>query len=713
MLAGAVRPPAGARGGGRGRRVERAAAGAARRADRRRWRRGRRRSSSGSASGSRASTARPPPAGWSSCCRPAWVAAGGATGARGSSTLAAATAAGRAALGDGTPARARASAPRSRGSPAQRPAPSSRPASSRRTAAPTAQALERLEARGLVEPAQRAQRPAAARSWTWAPRRRRPRLTAEQRAALDAVVAAIDGAGAPRAPPPRGHGLGQDRGLPGGRRGGARAGQGRDRAGPRDRADAAGDVAVRVALRRPRRAAALAAGRRRAPRRVAAPARRRGADLRRAALGGLRPGARPGPGGDRRGARRLLQAGGRPALRRPRGRPAAGGRGRSGAASPAAPRRGRRAGWRCRGFELPRRADGSDLPAGRGGRHAARRRRGRRAAAAGPLRPRIGRRSAEVREARAKAIVLAQPARLVAVRLLPLLRAGLGVPALRRLARPPQAAASAFVCHHCGHAEPVPDVLSGLRLGRRSRATAPGPSAWPSLLARRVAPLPGLPARLRQRRRARRTHVEILRRFEQAPSGVLVGTQMVAKGHDFPDVVLSVVLDADATLRFPDFRAEERTFALVAQLAGRSGRGERGGRVLVQTLAPDAPGDSPRRGPRRRGLPGRRARAPPGASLPAVLAPGADRADVGETQGALRRPRRRFARRLDAGTAGRHRAAGAGASLPAARPPPPPAPAQGRAPARSGGRGPRRRRGDCRGRASCAASRVSVDVDPQ
>jgi primosomal protein N' (replication factor Y) len=64
---------------------------------------------------------------------------------------------------------------------------------------------------------------------------------------------------------------------------------------------------------------------------------------------------------------------------------------------------------------------------------------------------------------------------------------------------------------------------------------------------------------------------------------------MVGKGHDFPDVVLSVVLDADATLRFPDFRSEERTFALVAQLAGRSGRGPRGGRVLVQTLAPEAP----------------------------------------------------------------------------------------------------------------------------
>jgi primosomal protein N' (replication factor Y) len=79
----------------------------------------------------------------------------------------------------------------------------------------------------------------------------------------------------------------------------------------------------------------------------------------------------------------------------------------------------------------------------------------------------------------------------------------------------------------------------------------------------------------------------ILRRFEAAACGVLIGTQMVAKGHDFPDVSLGVVLDADATLRFPDFRAEERTFALIAQLAGRAGRGGHG-RVLVQTIAPDA-----------------------------------------------------------------------------------------------------------------------------
>jgi primosomal protein N' (replication factor Y) len=79
----------------------------------------------------------------------------------------------------------------------------------------------------------------------------------------------------------------------------------------------------------------------------------------------------------------------------------------------------------------------------------------------------------------------------------------------------------------------------------------------------------------------------VLARFEQAPAGVLLGTQMVAKGHDFPDVALGVVLDADSSLSLPDFRAEERTFALIAQLAGRVGRGT-DGHVLVQTLAPDA-----------------------------------------------------------------------------------------------------------------------------
>jgi primosomal protein N' (replication factor Y) len=107
------------------------------------------------------------------------------------------------------------------------------------------------------------------------------------------------------------------------------------------------------------------------------------------------------------------------------------------------------------------------------------------------------------------------------------------------------------------------------------------------LLAERLDPMPAF--RLDSDAAAGRgNHAAILSRFEAADCGVLVGTQLVGKGHDFPEVTLSVILDADATLRFPDFRAEERTFAMVTQLAGRSGRGPAGGRVIVQTLAPAA-----------------------------------------------------------------------------------------------------------------------------
>jgi len=142
-------------------------------------------------------------------------------------------------------------------------------------------------------------------------------------------------------------------------------------------------------------------------------------------------------------------------------------------------------------------------------------------------------------------------------------------------------------CHHCGHAEPLPESCpecGSMTLARHGAGT----ERVAELLSQAAAPLPVF--RLDSDSAAPTgAHLEILKRFEDADGGVLVGTQMVGKGHDFPDVVLSVVLDADATLRFPDFRSEERTFALVAQLAGRSGRGPRGGRVLVQTLAPDAP----------------------------------------------------------------------------------------------------------------------------
>jgi primosomal protein N' (replication factor Y) len=138
-----------------------------------------------------------------------------------------------------------------------------------------------------------------------------------------------------------------------------------------------------------------------------------------------------------------------------------------------------------------------------------------------------------------------------------------------------------LACHHCGHRERMPQ-----------RCTACGSMN----VARHGAGTERLEHDLKQighevfRLDADVTDAgAVLRRFEAAPCGILVGTQMVAKGHDFPDVTLGVVVDADSTLRFPDFRAEERTFALVTQLAGRAGRGPAGGRVLVQTLSPDAP----------------------------------------------------------------------------------------------------------------------------
>jgi primosomal protein N' (replication factor Y) len=145
-----------------------------------------------------------------------------------------------------------------------------------------------------------------------------------------------------------------------------------------------------------------------------------------------------------------------------------------------------------------------------------------------------------------------------------------------------------LVCHHCAHAEPLPGVCGDCGSTTLARSGA-GTEQIESLLAERLAPMPVF--RLDSDTvAAKGAHAEILARFGEAESGVLVGTQMVAKGHDFPEVTLSAILDADATLRFPDFRAGERTFAMVAQLAGRSGRGAAGGHVLVQTLAPGAAG---------------------------------------------------------------------------------------------------------------------------
>jgi primosomal protein N' (replication factor Y) len=85
------------------------------------------------------------------------------------------------------------------------------------------------------------------------------------------------------------------------------------------------------------------------------------------------------------------------------------------------------------------------------------------------------------------------------------------------------------------------------------------------------------------------SHEEVLAAFKAGDVQILLGTQMIAKGLDFPNVTLVGVVNADTALHLPDFRASERTFQLVAQVAGRTGRGDRPGRVLVQTYCPDHP----------------------------------------------------------------------------------------------------------------------------
>ena len=82
------------------------------------------------------------------------------------------------------------------------------------------------------------------------------------------------------------------------------------------------------------------------------------------------------------------------------------------------------------------------------------------------------------------------------------------------------------------------------------------------------------------------SHQRILAQVESGEVDLLLGTQMIAKGLDFPNVTLVGVVDADIGLYLPDFRSAERTFQLLAQVAGRAGRGPKGGRVLVQTRHP-------------------------------------------------------------------------------------------------------------------------------
>src|SRR5687767_12389221 len=142
-------------------------------------------------------------------------------------------------------------------------------------------------------------------------------------------------------------------------------------------------------------------------------------------------------------------------------------------------------------------------------------------------------------------------------------------------------------CHYCGKHFPVPAQCSNCGHPVQ-RAHGIGTQQLEELVAARF-PKARLARMDLDTTSARWSHHRILERIEKGQVDILLGTQMIAKGMDFPNVTLVGVVDADTALHLPDFRAGERTYQLLAQVAGRAGRGPKGGRVLVQTRSPEHP----------------------------------------------------------------------------------------------------------------------------
>ena len=145
----------------------------------------------------------------------------------------------------------------------------------------------------------------------------------------------------------------------------------------------------------------------------------------------------------------------------------------------------------------------------------------------------------------------------------------------------------ALVCHYCGYQMPLPElcpscggkVLRALGAGTE-RVEAEARSLWPQARILRMD---------RDTVLHRDAHREIYQAFAERRADLLIGTQMVAKGWDLPGVRLVGIVNADIALHFPDFRASEKTFSLLTQVAGRAGRGDEPAQVILQTYSPEHP----------------------------------------------------------------------------------------------------------------------------
>jgi primosomal protein N' (replication factor Y) len=145
--------------------------------------------------------------------------------------------------------------------------------------------------------------------------------------------------------------------------------------------------------------------------------------------------------------------------------------------------------------------------------------------------------------------------------------------------------ANRLLCHYCGQSSAPPALCPACD----SAALEPIGAGTERVEERFAELFPEARVAVLDRDSARRPGgaAAILERLARGEAQVLIGTQMVSKGHHFPRIALAAVLAADSYLGFPDFRAVERTYTMLTQLAGRAGRGDRAGRVVIQTFHPD------------------------------------------------------------------------------------------------------------------------------